>query len=80
MKTLLIPALAVLGLAACDEPADQPEKGADVAIVAALLGRPPEEIASRAGISTPVPAAEGVAARLDRIEAKLDELLRRLGG
>ena len=60
---------------------DQREmKAADVAIVAALLGRPPEEIASRAGISTPVPAAEGVAARLDRIEAKLDELLRRLGG
>lgn len=35
MMKLMIPALAVLGLAACDEPADQPEKGADVAIVAA---------------------------------------------
>lgn len=34
---LMVPALmcAALGVAACDEPADQPAKGADVAIVAA---------------------------------------------
>ncbi|MBL9010308.1 MAG: DNA-binding protein [Alphaproteobacteria bacterium] len=63
---------------------DQRElKAADVAVIAALLNVPAAEVAGRAGISTPVPrqaAGEGdIAARLVVIEAKLDEILRRLG-
>lgn len=61
---------------------DQRElKAADVSIMAALFNVPPAEVASRAGISTPVPrkAVDGeLEARLSAIEAKLDELLRRL--
>ncbi len=68
---------------------DQRElKAADVAILAALFSLPPETIANRAGISTPVPrvapAAEAgldarLEARLASIEAKLDRILDRLG-
>ena len=80
---------AVLGL---DERAvaeiwkDQRElKADDVTVISALLNLPPAEIASRAGISTPVPGqtvarkGDDLAARLAAIEAKLDEILRRLG-
>lgn len=64
---------------------DQRElKAGDVAILAALLNLPPETIALRAGVSTPVPrpapaADAGVEARLAAIEAKLDAILDRLG-
>lgn len=60
---------------------DQRElKAADVALIAALLNLPPVEIAQRAGISTPVPVeGSAVERRLAAIEAKLDEILRRLG-
>lgn len=64
---------------------DQRElKAADVAVLAALLNLPPETIADRAGISTPVPKAPpaldaGLATRLEAIEAKLDAILKRLG-
>lgn len=56
---------------------DQRElKSRDVAVIAALLNVSPAEIADRAGISTPVPKPTGdVAARLDRLEAKLDQIL-----
>ncbi len=61
---------------------DQRElSAADVSIIAALFNVPPAEVASRAGISTPVPKAaqnDEIAARLQAIEAKLDEVLRRL--
>lgn len=62
---------------------DQRElKARDVTILANLLGTSPEEIAHRAGISTPVPrtssdpALRAIEERLARIEEKLDELLR----
>jgi len=59
---------------------DQRElKAADVAVIAALLNVTPDIIANRAGISTPVPKAEGVEARLAAIEAKLDLILKKLG-
>lgn len=61
---------------------DQRElKAADVSIIAALFNVAPAEVANRAGISTPVPKRAGTPeldARLAAIEAKLDELLRRL--
>ncbi|MCC6918411.1 MAG: hypothetical protein IT548_04370 [Alphaproteobacteria bacterium] len=76
---------AVLGLdgvAVSELWKDQRElKAADVSILAALFNRPPAEVAHRAGISTPVPASaaeNSVLERLDAIEAKLDEILRRL--
>ncbi len=59
---------------------DQREVSArEVALIAALLGAPPEEIARRAGISTPVPkqgdaGLERIEARLARIEQTLAEL------
>ncbi len=61
---------------------DQRElKAADVGLIAAVLNLPPAEIAHHAGISTPVPVAEtGIERRLAAIEAKLDEILRKLGG
>ncbi|HUO94460.1 MAG TPA: helix-turn-helix transcriptional regulator [Rhizomicrobium sp.] len=62
---------------------DQRElKARDVAILANLLGTSPEEIAHRAGVSTPVPQSSSDAGlrvieeRLARIEEKLDALLR----
>ncbi|MFO1238599.1 MAG: DNA-binding protein [Alphaproteobacteria bacterium] len=62
---------------------DQRElKAGDVALLAALLNLPAAEIASRAGISTPVPKTDHNAAlerRLAAIEAKLDEILKKLG-
>lgn len=61
---------------------DQRElKAADVAIIAALFSLPPESIASRAGISTPVPKAApdvSLEARVAALEAKLDLILRKL--
>ncbi len=62
---------------------DQRElKSGDVALLAALLNLPAAEIASRAGISTPVPKTDHNTAlerRLAAIEAKLDEILKKLG-
>jgi hypothetical protein len=64
---------------------DQRElSAAEVAVFAELLGASPAEIAERAGVSTPVPAASGgddrlaaIEARLARIEALLEQLARR---
>jgi hypothetical protein len=59
---------------------DQRElKPTDVRILAALIGATPAEVASRAGVSTPVPkpdldALTALSARLDRLEAKIDEI------
>lgn len=63
---------------------DQRELSArDVATMASLLGVPAEEIASRAGVSTPVPkpvpadtgkAVLELAERLDRVERTLAEI------
>jgi len=60
---------------------DQRELSArDVAILAALLAVTPQEIAHHAGISTPVPKADGapslaeLAARLERVETLLVEI------
>jgi transcriptional regulator with XRE-family HTH domain len=56
---------------------DQRELGArDVRLLAALLGVTREEVAKRAGVSTPVPrdAEPGVDARLSRIEGDLAEI------
>ena len=59
---------------------DQRElKANDVRVLAALLGATPTEIASRAGISTPVPKdtpfdPNALDARLARIEAELAEI------
>lgn len=59
---------------------DQRElRARDVAILAALLGVETKEIATRAGVSTPVPSAsdttcDAVAQRLTRIEERLSEL------
>jgi transcriptional regulator with XRE-family HTH domain len=57
---------------------DQRELSArDVAILAALLGSEPQEIATRAGISTPVPKtalSADIEVRLARIEEKLATL------
>ncbi len=54
----------------------------EVALMAALLGAPPEELARRAAISTPVPkqgdaGLERIQARLSRIEKLLAQLLAR---
>lgn len=50
---------------------DQRELRADhVRMLAGLLGVPAEEIASRAGVSTPVPRSD-VETRLARVEAEL---------
>lgn len=63
---------------------DQRELSADdVAILAALFNVPAAEVASHAGISTPVPSQGGVddraiLARLDAIESKLDAILAAL--
>jgi len=59
---------------------DQRElKARDVIVLANLLGASPEEIAHRAGISTPVPRPSSdplraIEERLARIEEKLDAL------
>jgi len=47
----------------------------EVTAFAALLGAPPEEIARRCGVSTRAPQPDPLAARLDRIEAKIDRLI-----
>jgi len=47
----------------------------NVRVIAALLGAEPREIATRAGVSTPVPReASSVEDRLARIEAELAEI------
>jgi transcriptional regulator with XRE-family HTH domain len=63
---------------------DQRELSArDVAMLASLLGTTPEDIALRAGVSTPVPrtassdpALKAIEERLARVEAMLEEILR----
>ena len=59
---------------------DQRELSAnDVRILSALLAVGPEEIARRAGVSTPVPREENsIAERLDRIERALEEITAQL--
>ena len=62
---------------------DQRELSArDVAMLAALLAATPQEIAHHAGISTPVPKAQisltDLSARLERVEAELAALKKRL--
>jgi transcriptional regulator with XRE-family HTH domain len=62
---------------------DQRElRAAQVTILAGLLGVTPEEVASRAGVSTPVPSAEptlvDLAARIARLEAEVASLKSRL--
>lgn len=62
---------------------DQRElRAAQVTILAGLLGVTPEEVASRAGVSTPVPKAEPtlseLATRLARLEAEVVALKARL--
>jgi transcriptional regulator with XRE-family HTH domain len=67
---------------------DQRELGAqDVRLIAALIGAEPSEVASRAGVSTPVPGDEsmdlaGITRRIERIERlllEITELLRSRG-
>lgn len=80
------PVAAALGLSEAELAEvwkDQRElRAAQVTILAGLLGVPPEEVASRAGVSTPVPSAQptlaGLAARLDRLEAEMATLKSRL--
>ncbi len=59
---------------------DQRELSAnDVRILSALLAVGPEEIARRAGVSTPVPGAQNaITERLDRIERALEEIRAQL--
>jgi transcriptional regulator with XRE-family HTH domain len=60
---------------------DQRELSAhDVRLLAALLGAPREEVARRAGVSTPLPYDEdaGIGERLARIEAELAEIKSQL--
>jgi transcriptional regulator with XRE-family HTH domain len=62
---------------------DQRELSAqDVSILAGLLAVEPEEIARRAGVSTPVPRAQPtlaeLAARLTRVEAELAQIRTQL--
>jgi transcriptional regulator with XRE-family HTH domain len=53
---------------------DQRElKASDVRLIAALLGATPAEVASHAGVSTPVPK-EADAAGLERLERRLDRI------
>jgi len=54
---------------------DQRELSAEeVTALAEMLGAGPQEIAGRAGVSTPVPGDDAIGARLDRIEARLAAL------
>jgi len=60
---------------------DQRElRAADVRILAALLAATPEEVATRAGVSTPVPRSDGrdLETRVTRIEAELAAIRREL--
>ena len=54
---------------------DQRELSAgNVRLIAALLGVDAKEIASRAGVSTPVPQEMSVEQRLAHLEAEVDEI------
>ena len=62
---------------------DQRElRAAQVLVLAGLLGTTPEEIASRAGVSTPIPTREPslaeLADRLSRLEAEVSALKKGL--
>jgi len=46
----------------------------DVRLLAALLGASGEEVARRAGVSSPIPRVDDTAARLARIEGVLAEI------
>ena len=64
---------------------DQRELSAkDVTILAALLAASPQEVATHAGISTPVPKSAPtlaeLAARLEKVEAEVAQLRARLTG
>jgi hypothetical protein len=60
---------------------DQRElSAAEVAVFAELLGRPVAEVASRAGVSTPIPNENPLEKRLAAIEARLAALEARLRG
>jgi len=60
---------------------DQRElRAPDVRLLAALLGAAPEEIAARAGVSTPVPRAGDLETRIARIEAELAAIRQELRG
>jgi hypothetical protein len=66
---------------------DQRElKASDVRLIAALLGVTPQEVASHAGVSTPVPketdqpGLERLERRLDRIEQSIAELRSMISG
>jgi transcriptional regulator with XRE-family HTH domain len=80
------PVAAALGLSEAELAEvwkDQRElRGPQVTILAGLLGVTPEEVAHRAGVSTPVPKAEptltDLAARVARLEAELAALKLRL--
>ncbi len=74
---------AALGLSATEIAElwkDQRElKANDVRILAALLGNTPQEVATRAGVSTPAPRETAsdlgaVVQRLDRLETAVDEI------
>jgi hypothetical protein len=65
---------------------DQRElKASEVRLIAALLGASPAEVATHAGVSTPVPkdndqtAIERLERRLERIERALDEIKTLIG-
>jgi len=57
---------------------DQRELSArEVSLIASLLGVAPQDVAHRAGVSTPVPKPQGaddIARRLERIEAMLGDI------
>jgi transcriptional regulator with XRE-family HTH domain len=80
------PVAAALGLSLEDLAEvwkDQRElRAAQVTILAGLLGATPEEVASRAGVSTPVPSREPslaeLAQRVAQLEAEVAALKSRL--
>ena len=78
-------ALGVSEIAVAEIWKDQRELSAhDVSTFAVLLAVAPEEIAKRAGVSTPVPKSQpdiaDLAARLEKVEAELAHLKARIEG
>ncbi|MEG9861634.1 MAG: helix-turn-helix transcriptional regulator [Parvularculales bacterium] len=51
----------------------------EVSVLAALLNVPPEDVADRAGIATPVPVVGGSAGDTAELAQSLDDIRRRLG-